>query len=203
MSNLIFNPFNRIAGLKSLLYGLVAMLITISIAYFSGMHFPDTLSIKAGADSTFNISFRYLAIQALANWLIISTILYIMALIFSKSTVRAIDVYGTQAFARSPYIIASTIGFSKAIDRFAQFALWTNMGHGEPITLTSLDITIATLQILVVTLSAIWMVALSVNGYKVSANIKGAKLTIIYTVSLIASMAVSGYISHILHIAGL
>lgn len=192
MNNRLFNPFDRIAGTKSLVIGLVAMILTIVAAKINGVYFPDTISIQASE----GITLKSLAIQIPANWLIFSTILYIAALLFSKSHVRAIDIYGTQAVARIPHLGAALICFSDATIEMGKFVINKYLEQGDALVMISPGkMALAIFQVVVITLIAIWVIVLSVNAYKVSANIKGGKLAAIYIVSLIISMGISEYLS--------
>ena len=191
MKTNLFNPFNQIAGVKSLAIGLAAILLTLLAAGYNGVHFPDTLSIKVG-DS---LHFKFLAIQIVANWVIISSLLYVAALLLSKSAVRAIDIYGTQALARGPHLVAAIICFSDASIKFGKYMLWKSLNQGEAVCLSSAQMSLAILQMIIVSLMAIWTILLSVNAFKVSDNVKGGKLAAIYIICLIISMVITGYLS--------
>lgn len=190
----LLNPFGRLAGIKSLIIGVIGISLTIVVAHLNNVYFPNTFSIIVDS----NVSLQHLIIQIIANWLILSIILYIAALMFSKSAVRAIDIFGTQAVARIPHLIAAISCFNEAIVKLGKYALWQNLKQGEPVMLTSGEMGIAILQTVISTLAAIWVLVLSVNSFKVSANIKGRKLATIYIVCLIISTALSAYISFIL-----
>ena len=190
----LLNPFIHIAGIKSLIFGILILLLTSIIGYFSNTHFPDIISIKIiNAHPLW-----YFIIQNLLNWFVVSILFYIAAIIFSKSSVRMVDIFGTQALARTPYLFASFLGFSKSINNFGKYLLWTHLHQGEPIEISSIEIIIAILFMILTLLLTIWLIILMVNAFKVSANLKGTKLSLIFIVVLIISMLLSVYINKIL-----
>lgn len=187
----LVNPFQYLAGLKSLILGLAIILATAVIGYYSNTHFPDIISVKICHD----FSIWYFVIQGLLNWFILSTIFYFASIITSKSSVRPIDIYGTQALARFPYLLASFMGFSDALNDFSKHLLWTLLKKGEPIEISSLQIVIAILILASSLILTIWLIALMFNAFKVSANLKGNKLVFTFIICLILSLVASGYLN--------
>jgi hypothetical protein len=190
----LINPFHYIAGIKSLIFGLIIIFVTSIVGYLSRTHFPDIISIKTSPD----FSVWYFVIQNFSNWFIISTLFYISSIIFSKSSVRLVDIYGTQAFARFPYFIASFMGFSGALNTFSKYLLWTLMRQGEPFEISGIQIIAAISLIVFSLLLTIWLVTLMFNAFKISANLKGIKLILIFIIVLIISLLFSGYLTKML-----
>ncbi|BAX81972.1 hypothetical protein [Labilibaculum antarcticum] len=190
----IFNPFVYIAGLKSLLNGLLIILATSIVGYLSHTHFPDIISVKIG----FSSPVWYFVVQSLLNWLSISILLYLAAIILSKSSVRMLDIFGTQALARYPYFFAAFFAFSDSMQEFSSFLTWTFLHSGEPVEISTFSVILAITLIILTLLLTIWMVTLMFNAYKISANLKGAKLVTSFIVAMIGAMILSGYLSSIL-----
>jgi len=189
--NKLINPFKYIAGWEALLAGLAVLFATAGVGYFSHIHFPDLISVK-----TINeIPFYVLLIQQGSNWLVISILLYIVAIIFSPSTVRGIDIFGTQALAKFPYLLAALCGFSGSVDKFGKYMLWSALQTGEPVEMSSGEMMLAVTLILITVVLTIWMVTLMFNAFKVSANLKGAKLTVSFIIAVIGSIIITGIIS--------
>jgi hypothetical protein len=188
------NPFENIAGAKSLIWGVLIILFTSIIGYFSNTHFPGIISVKTSPD----FPVLYFIIQGFLNWLVVSTFFYFASILFSKPSVRAIDIYGTQALSRTPYLPASFIGFSGAIENFGKYLLWNLLQKGEPTEITTVGIIAAILLIVITLLLTIWQVVLMFNAFKVSANLKGNKLTLIFIGVLIASMIASSILNNTL-----
>lgn len=194
MNNILFNPFKYIAGFKSLAMGVLIILATSVIGFLSHTYFPDLISVKNGAD----FPLIYFVVQSLMNWLVISIILYLAAIFASPSRIRLVDIFGTQALARSPFLIASLIGFSGTIEKFGKYVIWTALKTGEETTISSGEIGIAILLIIFTLLLTIWLVALTFNAFKVSANLKGIKLAVIFVAAFILAMIATFFINKFL-----
>lgn len=189
--NKLLNPFKYIAGWESLAIGIIILFATAGVGYFSHIHFPDLISVK-----TFNeLPFPIMLIQGLSNWLIFSFLLYIAAILFSPSSVRGIDIFGTQALARFPYLLAAFIGFSGSMDKFGKYMLWSTLQTGQPVEISSGEILLAVLLILITMLLTVWMITLMFNAFKISANLKNGKLIISFIVAIIISIILTGMIS--------
>lgn len=191
MIKILINPYKYIAGLKSLILGIAIILVTSIIGYFSNTQFPDIISVKTCPD--FSIS--YFILQGLLNWFVLSTMLYIASMIISKSKVRPIDIYGTQALARFPYLLASCIGFSSALNDFSKYLQWTLLKQGESIEVSSIQIVIAILILVSSLILTVWMITLMFNAFKVSANLKGNRLVFTFIIVMILSIVVTGYLN--------
>ncbi len=113
----LFNPFYYIAGGKALMIGIVVMLTTGLSAYFGGSRFNGLLDFRLGLPAQ---PWWIYVSEIMISWLIFSSLLLISGKILSKSRVRAIDVFGTQALARSPYFFASLMAFIPATHRFVE-----------------------------------------------------------------------------------
>ena len=192
MMTKLFNPFKYIAGGKSLVIGVFILVLTAVIGFFSNTHFPDVISVKIGV----NFPVQYYIIQVFANWIVVSIILYLISLIISKSKVRILDVFGTQALARFPYLIASFVGFSNSMDRVSKYMLWEFLQQGEAIELSVTTVVMAILLIVGTLVLTIWLVGLMYNAFKVSANLKGSKSVLLFIAGLIVSIILSGLISN-------
>ena len=187
----LLNPFVYIAGGYSLLIGLLIIFCTSVIGYYSNIHFPDIISVKTGPD----YPVLYYILQSIANWLVISAMLYLFAVVFSKWKIRSIDIFGTQALARFPYLIAALTGFSNTMDKFGRYILWQLLEQGEPVVMSAGAITLAIVLIIFTLFLTIWMVALMFNAYKIASNLKRGKLIITFITSLILAIVLSAFIN--------
>jgi hypothetical protein len=194
MNDTIFNPFKYIAGVKSLAAGVFILLTTAAIGFFSNTHFPDLISVKTVPD----FPLTYFILQGFSNWLVISIILYLIAIFASPSRIRIVDIFGTQALARFPYLIASFIGFSDSLDKFGKYLLWNAFHTGEETIITTANIIIAVTLLIINLLLTIWLVTLMYNAFKVSANIKGSKSVLLFIVAFILSMLITIFINKLL-----
>lgn len=190
-NKVLYNPFKYIAGWESLLAGIAVLLATSVIGYYSHINFPDLISVK----TTEGIPFYILLIENGSNWLVLSILLYVVALIFSPSSVRAVDIFGTQALARFPYLLAAITGFSGSIDKFGHYTVWNFLHMGEPVEITSGEITLAIVLLILNILFSVWMVALMFNAFKISANMKGTKLTVSFIIAIVVSTILTAVIT--------
>ncbi len=187
----LLNPFNYIAGGKSFFIGIAVIFATSFAGYLTNTHFPDIISVKTGLE----VKLHFVIAQNIINWLSISLLLYIASLIFSKSSVRITDIFGTQALARAPYLIAAILNFSNSITQLGEHIMWKYLNKGEPAEISALDISLAVIFIIITVLLTVWMVTLMYNSFRVSSNIKGLKSGIIFTVVFIISVVISTWLN--------
>ncbi len=199
MIKFLINPFKTIAGLRALMAGLTIMILTVLVGWAGNIHFPDVISLKTSAD----LPFQYLLIQTISNWIVFSLLLYIYAIIFSKSSIRAIDIFGTQALARFPYLPGAFIGFSDSIEKFGKFILSKTIQPGLTISVSPMEIAIAFILLFFSLIMLIWMVALMYKAFSISANLNGPKGIVGFIVILILSIVVTATISFKLFETGL
>lgn len=194
MISILLNPFKYIAGSRSFFAGIAIILLTAIVGYFSKTHFPDLISVKVASQ----FPLVYYFITGFANWLVFALVLYLFALLASPSSVRLIDVLGTQALARAPYLLAAFLGFSNSIDKFGKYLLYTQLKQGELVDLSTSGVVLAVVLMLLTVLLSIWIVVLMYNAFKVSANLKGTKSTVLFIVAFIISMVITFYLSRFL-----
>lgn len=194
MKTILFNPFRYVAGIRSLILGILILLATAVVAFYSHTHFPDLISVKIGA----NFPFGYFVLQGLVNWLVFSIILYLLSLIFSSSSLRIVDVFGTQAMARFPYLIAAFLSFPGSLDKFGKYIMWSTLHYGDEVHLSGLDMVVAITLMILSLLLTIWMIVLMVNALRVSANLKGTKLTTVFLIAFISSVIITVVVNRLI-----
>jgi hypothetical protein len=104
-----------------------------------------------------------------------------------------IDVFGTQALARWPYLITSVVMLPEANRRVGAY-LMAKFTTGVSLTVNFTDMVIFGFALFVGIFMAIWMVALMYRAYAVSCNIKGAKAIITFVVSIIGAEVLSKFL---------
>lgn len=179
MKKWLFNPFMLIAGSSALVTGMAAMLASAVICYYSKTHFDGVIDAHTGLTAPIYV---YL-IEPLVDWVLIVLMLYIAGKLFSDSTVRFIDVAGTQALARWVMIFSAIIGF---------FITVPDTGHSVDDlvrSITPLTIMLGLLEIVF----AIWMIALMYNAFKISCNLKGGKATSLFIAGLLIAEILSKF----------
>ena len=94
---LLYNPFERIAGLPALGWGMLGLVASTVINFYSGFHYYGLISCGPAPLTAF---WTYAA-EVAAVWLVLALIFYIGGLLLSKSKIRVVDVFGTIAFVKS------------------------------------------------------------------------------------------------------
>jgi hypothetical protein len=173
----LFNPFRYVAGLNALLAGVLAMIVTMFIAYFSNTHFDGTIDIHYSNKTFPMIVF---ASQQLIAWGTAAAMFYLGGIILSKSSIRFVDIAGTIALSRIVLIPAALLGFLPAM-------------HIESVNEIG---GIALIGALIIILLSIWMIALMYNAFVVSCNLKGAKAITGFIISLLLAETLSKVLNY-------
>ena len=187
ISQWLFNPFSFVAGYQALLLGLGIMLISAFFGFLGNTHFDGVLDVHKGLEAPL---WLFLA-EGIIDWLTIAMPLFFFGLLVSSSSLRMIDVFGTQALARWPYIVVSIVMFPEAIQRFGTYLISRFILTAASGTIDYIDMLISIFAALVGVIMVVWMVALMYRAYVVSCNIKGARAIITFIVSLIGAEVLS------------
>ena len=183
----LFNPFQFVAGLKALLIGLAIILISAFLGSLNTTHFDGALDVHIGQPAPALFFFA----EGLIDWICVSIPLFLLGLIVSRSSLRVVDVFGTQALARWPYLITSLVMLPGANRRFAERLVPGFSQAGSPAPFSSADLLVFALAMFLSLLMLIWMVALMYRAYAVSCNVKGAKAIITFIVGLVIAEVLS------------
>jgi hypothetical protein len=183
----LFNPFRFIAGFKALLLGLAIVLISVFVGSLSNTHFDGVLDVHIGLKAPL---WFFLA-EGLIDWVCMVIPLFFFGLIMSRSSFRTIDVLGTQALARWPYLITAIVMLPDANQRVITYLMSKLIQTAPAAAINPADVLVFGFAMIVVLLMTIWMVALMYRAYAVSCNIKGARAVVTFIVGLIAAEAIS------------
>jgi len=183
----LFNPFSFVAGYQALLLGLGIMLISALLGFLGNTHFDGVLDVHKGLGTPL---WFFLA-EGIINWLSIAMPLFFFGLTISNSSVRMIDVFGTQALARWPYIVTCVVMLPEANQRFSTYIISRFTSMAASVTINYTDMLIFIFASLVAVIMAVWMVALMYKAYTVSCNIKGTRAIVTFIVSLIGAEVLS------------
>ena len=186
ISQWLFNPFRFMAGYKALLLGLGFILVSAFIGSLGNTHFDGVLDVHTGMEAPL----WYFFAEGIIDWLAIAIPLFFFGLIVSSSSLRMIDVFGTQALARWPYLITSFVMLPEANRRVGAY-LMAKFTTGNSLALSFTDMAIFGFAMFMVIVMVVWMVALMYRAYAVSCNIKGAKAIVTFIISLLMAEIVS------------
>ncbi len=179
----MFNPFIRIAGIRSLTIGLVVIVASGLVAAAGGIRFDGLLDVHAGNP----IPLWVPVVEGLVNWIVITALLWLAALFFGRSAVRLVDIAGTQAMARVPLLPAAAICTLPWI-RSAFDGLTASVKSGQLPTFPGMGFVVGALVILA---GIIWMVALMWKAFSISCNIKGGRAIALFIVAVLIGEVVS------------
>jgi len=183
----LFNPFQFIAGSGALLLGLIVMLASAFLGSLSNTHFDGVLDVHSGTTAPL----WFFLTEVLIDWLCISIVLLIAALFVSRSSFRVVDVFGTQALARAPYLISALALLPEGSIRFTNYLVSKITQQVPAEAIKSTDILFFAAGIIVVVLMIIWMVVLMYRAYAISCNVKGGKAVSSFIAGLIIAEMLS------------
>ncbi len=159
------NPFIKIAGFRSLIYGLLGLLLIAVVAYLTGTHFYGFSDLGFAKDSEFWLY----ALEQLLSWVLISLCLYVSGLLFSNTKLRVVDVFGTNILARMPLLLVPLV---RLIPPFQSFVFQSVEMY---------------LLLGIYVLSLAWTMVLMFNGFKISSNLKGIRLIASFIISIVVA----------------
>lgn len=169
------NPFYRVAGYTSLVWGVVGIMVSTVIAFVGGVHFHGLLHY-GGAP---NGAWWCFVVEHLVVWLVPAVVIYVVSLFVSRSHVRPVDVLGTVAFAQLPFVLLSlfmalppmrkvaTIQSAQAVDALLTDTTWLLM-----------LVWIGAVSLLL----SIWVLYWIFRATSVACNLKGRNLWIVFII---------------------
>jgi len=193
LSQWLFNPFQFIAGFKALLIGLAIITIAGFVGSLSNTHFDGVLDTHTGQQAPL---WFFLA-EGLIDWLSLAVPLFIFALFISRSSLRIIDVFGTQALARWPALLTALAMYPPANQRITEYFMTQLTRTATETTISPVDVTTFIIAMIVTLLVIIWMIALMYRSYSVSCNVKGPKAVGTFIAALIIGEILSKVLIYI------
>ncbi|MFA5424432.1 MAG: hypothetical protein WC374_11315 [Phycisphaerae bacterium] len=183
----LFNPFQKIAGLKSLFIGLDFITVTALIAWLGNVHFDGVLDTHIGREATIG----FFIIEGLINWLSLAFVLSVIAFIVARSKWRIVDVFGTQALARWPMMITALVMLPSANRRFMDFMIARFLQNNISVKINYGDAIIFTAAAIVAIVMLVWMIFLMYRAYTVSCNLRGVRAVVSFILGLFLAEVLS------------
>jgi hypothetical protein len=195
----LFKPFERIAGGPALSLGLLVMLVTALLAWYSGLQTDGVLDLHFQS----GLNLPDLIIQGLVNWLALSAGLLIAGRWLSKTRFRTLDLLGTQALARWPLLLGvvylSVPALGGQIELLTIRLLEAMPTDPNQVMASSeylLDAMWLTLISLPLIAAIVWMVWLMFHGYALVCNLRGQAAFFSFAGALIVAEALSKLLIH-------
>jgi hypothetical protein len=189
LPRLLFSPFTCIAGGCALLTGVIMITASGVVCYFGNCHFDGLLDAHFGSIKK-SIFLIYLA-EGFINWLVLSVLITLSARLIAGSRYRMIDVFGTLALARSPYLIIALISLIPGVGRYAQYAGLKIMNIQTSFTPAPLDIYLFYAAIIILIIMIMWTVVLMYRAVAISCNTSGKKAVIYFAILLFVGEVIS------------
>jgi len=179
----LFNPFVYVAGAKSLLIGVVVILVAGFISSFNDTRLGGTLDLRPGqvVPLWFSLS------RGIVGWLSLALVLFIFGKLISKTSFRTVDILGTQALAHWPMLL---IGLAGLFPPSRHILEYSKSGVVDPDVLLSIGVgkvILGSLTLLSMLPATCLMIALMYKSYAVSCNVRGGKAIATFIVGLIVA----------------
>lgn len=184
----LWNPFHRIAGWTSLAAGIAVLLATGFLAAPTNTHFDGVLDTHTG----FRAPLWLFLAEHFVNWLSLSAVLWTAgALLKGPRSFRAIDLFGTQALARWPFLITALACYLPGFESMNRKLIQTVKSGQLVPQATAMEWFAFTCVTTVMIVMTVWFVALAWKSYRVSCDVRGAKAVIAFVVGIIVAEVIS------------
>ena len=179
----LFNPFHFLAGGQALAWGLACIVLTAWLGGIFDFRFTGVISFQHTAPAPL----WHAIAQGIIAWAIPSALLYIGGRLISRSRVRPIDVFGTQALARAPWLLIALIAVSPPFRSIAAKLLT------EPfLDLSAWGVAFISLVALVLILLLVWIVFLMYRAFAVSCNVAGGRAIAVFIAAIAIGEVATG-----------
>ena len=185
--SLLINPFQKIAGLRALIFGVIIIFAMSYFAVLAKIFCPgllDFLSVDVVGYTKIPFGFLLLIYQNTVSWLVLTIIFWVTAKILQQKHIRIIDFFGTVALARFPSLIFLVLL------SIARIFSPLNPNASERFFLTHNSLATNILH-LIMYLFGVWQVATYFSALKESSGLTGKKLWIGFCVAIVVAEAIS------------
>jgi hypothetical protein len=181
MKTWLFNPFKFIAGYKALILGIAVILLTAVVCFFNKLHLDGVIDVHGPHEAPFYV---YLA-EAVIDWLLLVIPLYLFGRGLSDSSIRFIDIAGTEVMARYPMFFVVLVSIlTPNLPTDPEKVIHEVMSN------PMLEARLLLLAFLALPFT-VWAVVLMYNAYRVSTNLKGPKAVWSFVASIIIAEILS------------
>lgn len=184
-SSLWLNPFQKIAGFKALLLGIIVLLVMSYTGALGGLYFLGpltTINASIVVKQSQHIGFLLLAYQNTVSCLILTTLFFITAKILTKKKLRIIDFLGTVTLSRFPLALFTVI--TSIVRMVDPTSLDIDMSKGLPLHTFTMGLFILSVIGMVI---IVWQIITYFYAMKESSGLVGKKLWLGFIVSLVTA----------------
>ena len=179
----IVNPFRYLPLRQAWCWGIVALILASVFAWQFGLQATYITQINYLNERLWVATARQIGL-----WVVFTAILYVLALIFSRSKVRLADVAAFNLFARIPCHLSLIICALPSVRELMMAALSEN---GMDILMQNINL--LNVVGLVIGLFAVWYIFWTYKAFAESTNIKNGKGVGIFALGYILAYVASGY----------
>ena len=179
----LFNPFHFLAGGQALAWGLACIALTAWLGGIFDFRFTGVISFQHTAPAPL----WHAIAQGLMAWAIPSALLYIGGRLISRSRVRPIDVFGTQALARAPWLLIALIAVSPPFRNLTASLVAQGISH-----LSIAQLALLSSVGIVLILLLVWMVLLMYRAFAISCNVAGGRAIAVFIAAIALGEVATG-----------
>jgi hypothetical protein len=184
----LFNPFRYVAGAVALALGLAAILVSAAICYVVPVHFDGVLDVHFVRPGP---AWLFVA-EGISAWLCMALVLQVFGAMLAPTRFRFIDMLGTQAMARWPYLFIAAVSYPPGFSRVMAYLAEEAKEAQHTVTISNADIGITVVAVVVTIPAMVWTVLLMYRGYSVAAGIvETRKRVISFLVALMAAEVIA------------
>ena len=173
MTELLFNPFRRIGGTRSVMIALAVMLLGVLLAVTGNVHFDGAIDVHGG--SKLQVTFPVAVFEWLVAWMLPVGIFFLAGRVLSSSSIRFIDVLGTQGMARFPFLLVGLVTLLPIRARMEEYGQRIMRGEDPGGLFTTGDLIQLVVSALVGIACLVWAISLMYKAYITSCNLKGPR----------------------------
>ncbi|MBA2711156.1 MAG: hypothetical protein H0U57_11260 [Tatlockia sp.] len=172
-NSLLINPFQKIAGIKALLLGLIVLILMSIVGSYSDVYIDGTFGyLFAENIKAIKPNFILLLYQNTVAILTLALLFFLISKLYKQKNLRIIDFLGTVALARFPILISLIFTF---FDRYIEPDSY-KMDYSKGI---ELHITLSSLLVNFIVMGALaWIIMTYLFAFKESSGLQDKKLWI-------------------------
>lgn len=191
MNKIIINPFEKLSETQLFAIGLGLTIGGSLLGYLFNTTFDGVIDVHPYPGVTIAHVFTDNAINTVSLFLP----LFILGLIINKKT-RFIDVLNSVLIARSPFCL---LALGNANNFFVNLDSKLRVSNPMDITFAALDIIVITVFAIFSIAFLVWFVALLYNGFKTATNIKLTQHKVAFGFAIILGEALSKLLMYIIN----